>query len=82
MEFNNIAETIGAKDLLIFIGVLIGIVTAETTLIWSLIYRVGGLRKLFYITASIFNNRRHNARNKGDETTPNVKNKKGFQCWF
>jgi len=78
MEFNNIAETIGARDLLIFGGVLIGIVTVETTIIWNLVYRVGGLRKLFYITARVFNNRRHNARKKGDKSTPNVNKEKGF----
>jgi hypothetical protein len=62
--FHKIAEIIGAEYLLIVCGILLGIITLETILIGELIYRVGGIRNLFFYTANIFNQRSHDTSNK------------------
>jgi len=78
MEFSKIAEILGANFLLIVNGVLIGIVTIETVVLWELAYRMGGLRRLFSHTAKIYNHRINNPSNKRNKSAPIIKEKRSF----
>ena len=66
-----VEEMLTKDALLVAIYVLAGIAAIETGIIGDLATRVGSLRNLFRITASIANKRAHNATNKKNITSNN-----------
>jgi hypothetical protein len=73
MEFSKIAEIIGARDLLVFTGILISLLTVETMILGYLIYWAGGLRNLFSLALNEYNHCTHDTRNKRNNATPSIK---------
>ena len=68
-------EAMLTKDaLIVAIYVLAGIAAIEAGIIGGLATRVGSLRKLFRLTASVSNDRSDNASKQKDITTNNPKN--------
>jgi len=79
MEFHKIAEILGADYLLAFDGVLLGIITIETTFLCYLIHCAGGLKKLFWLVSDEYKNRTKDTGKKRDDANPRVDSKKDIE---
>jgi hypothetical protein len=66
MPWDTITQIITTKDAFIAFMVMAGIAAIEAGIIGGLATRVGSLRKLFRITASIADKRAHDADKKRD----------------